>query len=570
MGVAAVLVAAWVSLVCFHTHKSLGPGARRICRKLTSWESVKKDNEQQQYVRMMVQEMREKRTMSFAKGWAFFYPLVVMASIPALWEVRKNPIGYTIFFEEHLWFEGLLFSIYGFLVACRQQSKNVEAVGLHLVLSACFCLRMCTFSQEHSFHHGVFIMSLARLGLAVTTNPIVTAAMNTCLAAFEVFIVLYNGIWGIHRAAGVLVFVCTFSWGLERSLESEVEAKVAAEVAKEGRARVHDVLSHVCDAVLELDETFIIAAESPNFGAIVLQGRSCHGRCFIDFILDEDRPPLLQFLQSNSEGNVNSCSARLVIPSSNMVKVTIWHCFSMRRHLIGVQEDPQDICRGPLPPLQGEPWQRNQSKKRRQRSDHNHGTTALQTLSTDTLNSEPDGTTVQQTLPPDTLNSKPDAIVVKVRADQVELPIIELTVGAQLLLGPCAGIGSSLARFVTQQDPFVRWLQEVMNHYLSGDLDEAAQVNRTIVTLQAHTSRTPVPFTCSITWADSELYDATMPLFLVFSPLSESNSSSSSSSSSSSADFNCGSSTRRGRCGSRRSHSTDSDQPCSGSLAHGS
>merc|ERR1719362_247938 len=104
----------------------------------------------------------------------------------------------------------------------------------------------------------------------------------------------------------------------------------------------------------------------------------------------------------------------------------------MRRHLIGVQEDPQDICRGPLPPLQGEPWQRNQSKKRRQRSDHNHGTTALQTL------------------PPDTLNSEPDAIVVKVRADQVELPIIELTVGAQLLLGPCAGIGSSLARFVTQ------------------------------------------------------------------------------------------------------------------------
>jgi len=561
MCAAVVLVTAWVSLVCFHTHRSLGPCVTRIFRKLASsrgapdgWGRAKQDNEQQQHRWMMMRGIRAKRIYAFAHGWALIYPLIVMASIPQLWEMRKEPQAYTAFLEEHFWFEGMLCAAYGFFARCRKQSKNLEAVLLHMVLTTFFCWRLLTFSQEHDFHHGVFVMALTRLTFGVITNPKVTAALNTCLLACEAFVVIYNGIWGIHRAVVVYLFICLFSWAQERSFESEVEAKLAAEMAKEGRARVHDILSHVCDAVLELDETFTITSESPNFGAIVLQGRSCHGRCFIDFIFNEDRPSIVQFLRSNSEGSVSSCSARLVILSSNMVNVTIWHCFSARRHLIGVQEDQQDFSCAPLPPLRGEPWQRNHAKrtKSRQRSNHEQSTTVSQTFS------------------PDALNLKPDAIVVKVLSEDDQLPIIELTVGAQLLLGPCAGIGSPLVRFVSQRDTLNRWIQEVMNHYLAGNLDEVAQVNHATVTLHAHTSRTPVPFTCSITWNESEADDDTMPVSLIFSPLTESNSSSSiSSSSSSSADLPAGSSTRRGHGGTRRDQRTDSKQPCSGSLAHG-
>jgi len=142
----------------------------------------------------------------------------------------------------------------------------------------------------------------------------------------------------------------------EKSFEPEAEAKLAAEVAREGKARVQDILSHVCGAVLELNETLTVSTESPNFDAIVLHGASCHGRCFLDFIVCEDRPPLLQFLQSNSEGIVSSCSARLVTPPSNTVTVTIWHSFTRglngrKRHLIGVQEDQQGVSCAPVPPL---------------------------------------------------------------------------------------------------------------------------------------------------------------------------------------------------------------------------
>jgi len=386
---------------------------------------------------------------------------------------------------------------------------------------------------------------------AVIANPSLTVALNTFFLACEVCSVFYHDIWGIHRAIVVYAFVCIFAWAQDRSFTSEVEAKLAAKVAKEGETRVHDILSHVCDAVLELDETFTISTESLNFGAIVLQGGSCRGRCFIDFILCEDRPALLQFLRSNSEGNVRSCSSRLVIPSSSsMAAVTVWHSCSrgmngLSRHLIGVQEDQQDVCRAPLMPLRESPWQQNQSKnKSRKGSDHKRGTALLQRLS------------------PDALNFGADTVAVKVATEDPELPIIELTVGAQLLFGPSVGIGSALVKFVPQQDPFVEWIQAVMNYYFNGHLDKAAQQNRTVVTLLVHTSCTPETFTCTLALSDADSDDAATPVFLVFSPASKSNSSGSSGSSS--AELTGGRNTRRGRCSS-----SDSNQPCSGSLAHG-
>jgi len=330
----------------------------------------------------------------------------------------------------------------------------------------------------------------------------------------------------------------------------------------EGKARIHDVLSHVCNAVLELNESFVIDAESPNFGAIALHGGSCYGRSFVDFIVGEDRPHILQFFMSNSEGTVNSCTAQLVIPPSSAVRVTVWHSCSSglnggKRHLIGVQEDEQEFSRPQLQPLRDEPWQsRRRKKTRRQR---NTGPQAAQEdhQAEDLMRSSSQGI----------LSFKPDTAAVMIRSDRHDPQIVDLTVGAKLLFGPSVGIGSPLARVMPKLDTFVAWMQDAVNRHLHGRRQQS-RANRCTVALLTHTSHSPMPFTCRIIINDSDFDDETetMPAWLVFDPQTECNSSCNSSSGSSSSSSGEELTGRKGkrRCGV----SSDNEQPSSGALAH--
>merc|ERR1719362_1898565 len=148
------------------------------------------------------------------------------------------------------------------------------------------------------------------------------------------------------RACGVFLFVCYLAWSQESSLNKEVQALLEAKVAMNGEARVHAILSHLCDAVLELDGALIIRGETRRFDAMMMSGRSCQGRPFVDFVETEDQQRLVQFLNSAIAGSVTSCTTHIVLPQSGRVKVTISHTFSkdldgQSCHLLGLQEARQ-------------------------------------------------------------------------------------------------------------------------------------------------------------------------------------------------------------------------------------
>lgn len=307
-----------------------------------------------------------------------------------------------------------------------------------------------------------------------------------------------------------------------------------------------------------------------------MHGSKCQGRAFADFISGEDQPRLIEFLQSNSEGSVNSCSLKLLVPPSSTVSITLWHTCSLgldgrRRHLVGLQEHQQDTsCAGV--PLREELWQQNPVNRRLRMRRNRKGNAAPRTRTQRHQGMNPASEALESN----------EAVVMAEMADP-EIVILDLSVNAQLLLGPSIGVGSRLARCVPHMTPFVSWIQEVLNHHMAGDSAEVLRLNHFTTALQTHDSPNPVPFSCSLAFVVNGVEadttdDVRMPVCIVFKPVISSSSSSDGSSvigGNGSSNHSCSRPTN-GPCkssrlgvGSRTGQSGQCDQPCSGALATG-
>jgi len=451
-----------------------------------------------------------------------------------MWTYWDNPLEYTNMLRDHLWLETLLSGILSSVILFFPRVNPLH-LGLvwHVLLLACFSIHLFQITTAHNWERALSYMAVVRLWFAYAGSPKLTTMMNTIFLVCECFVLYYNDVFDFPRAVFAYLLVCLCAWFQEKSLESEARALLHVEVAQNGESRVHAILSHRCDAVLELDERFAITTEPLQFAAIVRHGAKCQGRSFTDFIVGEDQLQLTRFLETNADGSVNSCSVKLLVPPCSTVSVTLWHtsscCFDgRRRHLVGLQECQVEAQCAPLP-LSAATWQQKTRQIRGSKlSSHRRrrNLTPQQQLN------------ANQDISHKPIDANPSEVVIKVDADEEDLPIHGLTVGAQLLLGPSAGVGSSLAQFIPHMDPLLGWVQENVNWYLSGALDEELPPKHFDLVMQTHDSSAQRPFRCNMTFDDETTLNH---VFMIFRPRirdsisTGSNSSSSYSSSSSSS-----------------------------------
>jgi len=484
-----------------------------------SWTSA--DQDFQTHVRKAVQKMKAQRFRAFAGMWVIVNPPMMAWFAWTVWTTYwHDPDGYTQLFQDQLWFEGLLGLLLSVLAAHVFRSKSLE-IGLlaQTLMMISFSARLFVVAKLSAFHQAWSYIALVRIMFAFSGSPFLTAALNSLFLACELYIMIYNEIPDYLRAVVTYLVVCFFAGAVERSLESEACALLHAREARDGQSRIHGILSYLCDAVVELDEALVICGRSLSFEAIVMHGANCQGRTFTDFCFDEDQVRLAQTLQSNPAGTVNSCTVKLVVPPFNAIDVTLWHTCSLRldgrkRYLIGLQEQQEDTRCASLP-LRAEPWQRKARATRGRRRK----------LSRSSAPPQPQREALESS---DSLASsavESDTAIVTVDVGQADLPILELTLGAQLLLGPSVGVGSCLARYMPHVATLVCWMQETYNYFLAGDTDQALQMNSRTVVLQTHDSPNPVPFRCSLVFVDSDFEsDASQPVLtlrLVFTPLDQ-------------------------------------------------
>jgi len=269
-------------------------------------DGKKEEHELRCHVRKAVQLMKGRRYQRIANIWAMVAPpFNAYQAQHFLFDLWDDPVKRTRILKERLWTEGL---VGAFLAMCLVQCRLENALRIgnfsQIVMMVCFSVRQLLYTTEHNWHQGWTYIALARVVYSQIGSPVLTVALNLLFFVSEVYIMTLNGVEDYPRACGTVVIVCWLSWVQESCMTREAKALLETRLAMDGETRVRSILSHLCDAVLDLDEMLAISSESQPFCAIVRQGASCLGRDFTDFVVEEYRLHVAEILGSNLDGAV--------------------------------------------------------------------------------------------------------------------------------------------------------------------------------------------------------------------------------------------------------------------------
>ena len=252
----------------------------------------------------------------------------------------------------------------------------------------------------------------------------------------------------------------------QQLMQSEARAIVAAKTSASSEAAVQDLLGIMCDAVVVLDEHLVIACPCPRLDALLLRRVPVNGGAFPSLFHLTDQDRVVQFL-AGCDGVAQSLHAHLRDVGGSRLGVQLFHkrfddVFGKTRHVIGVQEEPDDAHTAQLS-MEEEPEDQwalglgvgSSSHQILERSGtHRSGNSS-------SGDSSGSGSSSSSGLVPLRRTDRDDLLEVQIDTATENLRILSCTASATNVTGPVES-GKGWLDLVAESDkaPLLRWVQD--------------------------------------------------------------------------------------------------------------
>jgi len=292
---------------------------------------------------------------------------------------------------------------------------------------------------EAYMHQLIFVAMLHILFACVGVDPLLVTFVTLLRLGMAVGRVAWLGSLNLLLDE---IWLSVFSFLVlclvEKMIQNQARAMATAMSSALSEEIVKGLLGAMCDAVVRLDESLIIASPAAKLDALLLRKQSSAGRSFLSMIDERDRSrfgaslnPTLDRPQVMHLGMRDDCGA--------LVSVQIFHC-SFRDldgslwHAIGVREDEQRfLSSGSMDaPGFGRRIEEQHCRSTSERTD-------LVPIS----------------------NSEETAFWIDASAQ--ELPILQFTAGFAALAGPITANTEFLSWIKESRAVFFPWLQHAVN-----------------------------------------------------------------------------------------------------------
>eukprot|EP00441_Pelagodinium_beii_P033026 CAMPEP_0197638446 /NCGR_PEP_ID=MMETSP1338-20131121/13374_1 /TAXON_ID=43686 ORGANISM="Pelagodinium beii, Strain RCC1491" /NCGR_SAMPLE_ID=MMETSP1338 /ASSEMBLY_ACC=CAM_ASM_000754 /LENGTH=521 /DNA_ID=CAMNT_0043211029 /DNA_START=45 /DNA_END=1610 /DNA_ORIENTATION=+ len=281
--------------------------------------------------------------------------LVAKGLLPAMWsDVDVDPMvvgssGMTTAF--------FVLSSSLLLTLCPRLVTHRLWTVTHAVATAVFTstLFFVDSHDEHLYHYSWILIARVFMGM-IDGNLWLVTALNVLFG-------ITSGVMSMRftddimsEVPGTVMYemtVLALSTGMVAAVQNSrykmLQAMLEAKTARNVRAVGASLLASTCDAVVHLNSSLQIAAESPQLKALLLRGASTspmEGLHFADLLRDDsEKEKFLEFISRSSQG-LSKCPVPLRLRDANGsgVKVHIFHAQGQdvddhTFHLLGVQEE---------------------------------------------------------------------------------------------------------------------------------------------------------------------------------------------------------------------------------------
>ena len=240
-------------------------------------------------------------------------------------------------------------------VMCPVLSKAVHAQVVHVafvVSSICVQWQQTALFQERIADIGN--VSGHIFFAAVLGRPLPTLMLSAAMLGSTVVRSLGSdellGVSDARFLGATFAVLCALL--SQKIMQSEARAVVAAMTSASSEAAVTDLLGIMCDAVVVLDERLVIASPCPRLDALLLRRAPENGGAFPSLFHFTDQDRVVQFL-AGCDGVAQSLHAHLQDVRGSRLGVQLFHkrfedVFGKTRHVIGVQEEPDDALTAQL------------------------------------------------------------------------------------------------------------------------------------------------------------------------------------------------------------------------------
>ena len=274
----------------------------------------------------------------------------------------------------------------------------------------------------------------------------------------------FAGVYGVPLRGAVLAIL--FSILSQKLMQSEARAIVAASTSASSEAAVQDLLGIMCDAVLVLDEQFVMASPCPKLDALLLRSASMTAVGAEPFpalfeVTDHDR--VGQFL-TESNGVAQTLHATLRDVRCSPVRVQLFHkrfenVLGETRHVIGVLEESDGAPPGFPSPREDLETRRPPSLSVGNLSVHRRFERSGPSSSGSCSGSNSGGSSTDSVFLG--TSDRDDLLELQIDTTSPNLRILAYTPSVARITGPVTD-GTGLINLVARRDkaPLLRWVQE--------------------------------------------------------------------------------------------------------------
>jgi len=242
-----------------------------------------------------------------------------------------------------------------------------------LWIMACYATMLLLWERSPEIVYDMPIVSVSRFVLSIGMSYVpvrVLANVGFTIVTCVVFVSIAADNGGtqqshdvtntpgiIMREVFAMLFILLVSTVINRTIMAEAHATVMSKVSRHSEIMANSLLSALCDAVFQLDDSLQICAAAPKLAAILLlqPQKDLTGTCFLDFVDEADRK---QFEEVNGRSGVVNEADRphtaepevarlmhiqLLDVHGARIKVelllaTCWNLDARARHIVGVRE----------------------------------------------------------------------------------------------------------------------------------------------------------------------------------------------------------------------------------------